>query len=45
MQMRDRKGLDTTYLGGPFDRQVRIDDWTSTMPLERLTLSSRETKP
>lgn len=25
--MRDREGLDSTYLGGPFDRQVRIDDW------------------
>lgn len=27
MQMRDREGLDTSYLGGPFDRQVRMDDW------------------
>lgn len=25
--MKDRKGLDTSYLGGPFDRQVRIEDW------------------
>ena len=25
--MRDRKDLDVSYLGGPFDRQVRIDDW------------------
>jgi molybdopterin/thiamine biosynthesis adenylyltransferase len=25
--MRDRVGLDASYLGGPFDRQVRIDDW------------------
>ena len=25
--MRDRPNLDHTYLGGPFDRQVRIDDW------------------
>lgn len=27
MQMRDRKDLDLSYLGGPFDRQVRMDDW------------------
>lgn len=25
--MRDREGLDTSYLGGPFDRQVRMDEW------------------
>ena len=25
--MRDREGLDNNYLGGAFDRQVRIDDW------------------
>lgn len=27
MQMKDRKNLDEKYLGGPFDRQVRIEDW------------------
>lgn len=31
MQMKDREGLDTTFLGGPFDRQVRIDDWNQKM--------------
>ena len=25
--MRDREDLDKSYLGGPFDRQVRIEDW------------------
>jgi molybdopterin/thiamine biosynthesis adenylyltransferase len=25
--MKDREKLDQKYLGGPFDRQVRIEDW------------------
>lgn len=25
--MKDRDNLDQKYIGGPFDRQVRIEDW------------------
>ena len=31
MQMKDRENLDQRYLGGPFDRQVRIEDWNQEM--------------
>ena len=26
--IKDWVGLDSKYLGGPFDRQVRIEDWS-----------------
>jgi tRNA A37 threonylcarbamoyladenosine dehydratase len=35
--MREREDLDHSYIGGHFDRQVRIDDWNQKI-LEQQTV-------
>lgn len=37
-QMKDRENLDAKYIGGPFDRQVRIEDWNQDLVKKQTVL-------